>query len=196
MTSGEANRVTRRSFIGWFTLLLGAIPAIGATAVGAVSIVGSVFRRAANGAQRFARVGVVREFKMGSYRRVELCGGGADAWRRDAARVEGAAYVRLESGGSFTAFSTRCPHLGCEVAIDDAGRAFRCPCHGSEFDASGKRKRDSAGKIIGPAPRDLDPLAVRIASTGEASQNGSPPQQVVEVEVATFQTGTSSRKRI
>ena len=47
----------------------------------------------------------------------------------------------------FHALSSVCTHLGCIVMRADDG-AFKCPCHGSRFDAAG----DVTG---GPAPRGL-----------------------------------------
>lgn len=44
-----------------------------------------------------------------------------------------------------------CTHLGCVVPWVAAENKFKCPCHGSQYDATGKVVR-------GPAPRSL-PLA-------------------------------------
>ena len=38
---------------------------------------------------------------------------------------------------SFVAFSSRCPHLGCNVHYDNEGRRFVCPCHQGIFDQKG-----------------------------------------------------------
>ncbi|KAI8467602.1 MAG: cytochrome b6-f complex iron-sulfur subunit, chloroplastic [Monoraphidium minutum] len=41
-----------------------------------------------------------------------------------------------------------CTHLGCVVPWNAAENKFKCPCHGSQYDATGK-------KIRGPAPLSL-----------------------------------------
>jgi cytochrome b6-f complex iron-sulfur subunit len=41
-----------------------------------------------------------------------------------------------------------CTHLGCVVPWNTAENKFKCPCHGSQYDETGK-------KIRGPAPRSL-----------------------------------------
>jgi len=51
--------------------------------------------------------------------------------------------------------SAICPHEGCEVAWDQAGNRFSCPCHESYFAADGAR-------ISGPATRGLDSLPMRV----------------------------------
>ena len=41
-----------------------------------------------------------------------------------------------------------CTHLGCVVPWNKAENKFMCPCHGSQYDATGK-------KVRGPAPLSL-----------------------------------------
>jgi isorenieratene synthase len=47
----------------------------------------------------------------------------------------------------------RCTHMGCPVALDDAG-GFRCPCHGGRFDGDGR-------PVAGPPRAPLATLAAR-----------------------------------
>ncbi|MDJ0732950.1 MAG: cytochrome b6-f complex iron-sulfur subunit [Nostocaceae cyanobacterium] len=50
-----------------------------------------------------------------------------------------------------------CTHLGCVVPWNAAENKFKCPCHGSQYNATGKVVR-------GPAPRSL---AIAHAQTSE-----------------------------
>ncbi|MCA8917983.1 MAG: Rieske (2Fe-2S) protein [Planctomycetes bacterium] len=59
-----------------------------------------------------------------------------------------------EGAADFTALSSICSHAGC--TIEHREDKFVCPCHGAEFELSGKVTK-------GPAPRDMDPLPVSIA---------------------------------
>jgi len=51
------------------------------------------------------------------------------------------------------AFSAVCTHLGCVVEFKPEEKIFKCNCHGSQFDMTGKN-------ISGPAPSPLKPLRV------------------------------------
>ena len=46
--------------------------------------------------------------------------------------------VIINDGGTFTAVSGVCTHLGCKLQPDDANRKLNCPCHQTAFSWSGK----------------------------------------------------------
>ena len=46
--------------------------------------------------------------------------------------------VIINDGGTFTAVSGVCTHLGCKLQPDDANRKLDCPCHQTAFSWSGK----------------------------------------------------------
>ncbi len=48
----------------------------------------------------------------------------------------GSAGILLHTKGQLHALSAKCPHAGCVVAWQKT--QFHCPCHGSNFDDSGK----------------------------------------------------------
>ena len=56
------------------------------------------------------------------------------------------------------AFAARCPHLGCSVGLSEDQRSFECPCHHARFALNGERVE----RARNPAPRDMDPLEVRV----------------------------------
>jgi Rieske Fe-S protein len=64
--------------------------------------------------------------------------------------------VRHASG--VRAFAARCPHLGCTVGVADDHQSFECPCHHARFGLNGAR----VDRAHNPAPRDMDPLEVRV----------------------------------
>jgi len=87
-------------------------------------------------------------------RKVAVIADQRDAWTLTK-NVELGAIWLIRHGDKLLALSTTCPHLGCSVNVKPEGAGFGCPCHTSEFDATGHRTG-------GPAPRDMDPLETRI----------------------------------
>jgi len=65
---------------------------------------------------------------------------------RDGRKVAG----YRDDDGTLHAVSTRCTHLGCQVAWNAAERTWDCPCHGSRFSVDGEI-------LNGPATRPLPP---------------------------------------
>ncbi|MEO6775026.1 MAG: ubiquinol-cytochrome c reductase iron-sulfur subunit [Kofleriaceae bacterium] len=78
-----------------------------------------------------------------------------DAWTTEHDVPLGGAWVRRVADRQLQALSSVCPHLGCAVGWD--GKGFLCPCHGSQWSASGALVANT-----GPAKRDLDPLPIEI----------------------------------
>jgi glycine/D-amino acid oxidase-like deaminating enzyme/nitrite reductase/ring-hydroxylating ferredoxin subunit len=72
--------------------------------------------------------------------------GEADVVLHDGRRVA----ARREADGTYLLLSATCTHLGCQVAWNEAGRTWDCPCHGSRFGRDGR-------VVAGPATRDLGP---------------------------------------
>ena len=71
-------------------------------------------------------------------------------------RDQGVMIVR--SGPNLLALSSICTHRGCKVkAQDDQG--FKCPCHGSQYDLTGK-------VIHGPATLNLPQLPTSVNASG------------------------------
>jgi cytochrome b6-f complex iron-sulfur subunit len=62
--------------------------------------------------------------------------------------------------GKLTALSARCTHLGCTLNYDSISGQFRCPCHGSRFDRTGRR-------IAGPARKPLRELPMQRKPNGD-----------------------------
>ena len=101
----------------------------------------------------------------------------ADAWTGFAAEPIGAVYLRRAKGSdAVEALSATCPHAGCFVEIETAGKCFRCPCHNSEFTLDGGIVNPS------PSPRPMDALECRVA------KNGS-----VEVKWEKFRAGVAQK---
>jgi Rieske Fe-S protein len=67
--------------------------------------------------------------------------------------VNGQPAVVADVDGAFAVYSLICTHLGCVVAVQ--GDRLHCPCHGSEFSATG-------AVVTGPAKLPLPPYDARV----------------------------------
>ena len=121
----------RRDFLGW------AIGTVVAISGGIIAAMVARFLRPPilTETVRLARVPDARAMRVGDIRYVP----------------EVRAYL-IRGQDGFYALSAVCTHLGCLVHKENSG--FRCPCHGSRFDARGVN-------LAGPAPRPLPRLSLR-----------------------------------
>jgi len=99
-----------------------------------------------------------------------------DAWSRFPAEPIGAVFLR-RSNGNVAALQVICPHAGCSINYDAAGRKYFCPCHAASFDLAGKRTDATS-----PSPRNMDSLEVEIRNKNE-----------VWVKFQTFGVGTAKK---
>ena len=63
--------------------------------------------------------------------------------------------VSQPSSGEYKAFSTVCPHQGCQVQVQDSNRIV-CPCHGSEYAVA------DGSVVHGPAEEALTSYPVQV----------------------------------
>ncbi len=64
-------------------------------------------------------------------------------------------FIYRDTANQVRAFSAMCTHLGCLVEYQPGAHQFKCNCHGSVFDITGRN-------IAGPAPRPLPPYRVEV----------------------------------
>ena len=76
-----------------------------------------------------------------------------DGWYR--ARTRETVFLVWDGRDTVRGLSSTCTHLGCQVQWDDAGRTFKCPCHGSGYYKTGIN-------FEGPAPRPLERAKIAI----------------------------------
>jgi cytochrome b6-f complex iron-sulfur subunit len=68
-------------------------------------------------------------------------------------------WVVREPGRIFVIYA-RCTHLGCTPEWKPSENKFKCPCHGSGYDAEGIN-------FEGPAPRPMDRAKMALDATGQ-----------------------------
>jgi Rieske Fe-S protein len=60
-----------------------------------------------------------------------------------------------------TAFSSKCPHKGCQVELPK-DNVIKCPCHFATFDATGKVMQGPADKDLFAFSANLDGLIISV----------------------------------
>ena len=73
-------------------------------------------------------------------------------------------FIIVTNNNSVNVLSSHCKHLGCKINKMENNRLV-CPCHGSEFDLSGK-------VLKGPAYKNLDIIPFKIISDGTQIEIG------------------------
>jgi menaquinol-cytochrome c reductase iron-sulfur subunit len=141
---------SRRRFFRW---MIGGISA----AIGfglAIPLAGYVISPAFRRRERpWVDVGSVNDLPVGEPRQLEHVTTQRDGWLES--KSHKAVWGIKQADGQVTVFSPICPHLGCGYRWDESDRKFKCPCHRSVYDVSGR-------VLGGPAPRPLDVLPAKV----------------------------------
>jgi menaquinol-cytochrome c reductase iron-sulfur subunit len=141
---------TRRTFFKWVTTVAAGLIGIGL----AVPLIGYVVSPALKRRERtWVEVGRADDLPVGKPKALDYVQTIQDGWLESTAQK--AVWAIRQADGQVTVFSPMCTHLGCGYRWEDADRTFKCPCHGSVYDADGK-------VLAGPAPRRLDVLPSKI----------------------------------
>lgn len=67
-------------------------------------------------------------------------------------------YIIVKGEGQITVLSSHCSHLGCRIK-ELRNEKLICPCHGSEYDLTGKVLR-------GPATKNLEVIPAALSEDG------------------------------
>ena len=141
---------TRRRFFQWMTSAAAgfiglslAIPLVG-------YVISPTFRRRA---QSWVDVAAVNDLSIGTPKQLDYVATVQDGYLET--KMQKAVWAVKQADGQVTVFSPMCTHLGCGYHWDGAEQKFKCPCHGSVYDISGR-------VLAGPAPRPLDALPSKV----------------------------------
>ncbi|MBA5867207.1 MAG: Rieske 2Fe-2S domain-containing protein [Nitrospira sp. CR1.3] len=137
---------TRRRFFQWVTRAAAGL--IGLSL--AIPLVGYVISPALKRrTQSWVDVASLDELPVGKPKQVDYVATVQDGYLET--KTQKAVWAVKQTDGQVTVFSPICTHLGCGYHWDEGEQKFKCPCHGSAFDLSGR-------VVAGPAPRPLDAL--------------------------------------
>jgi Rieske Fe-S protein len=187
----------RREILKWMSRGL----AVATTAIvgipGARYLFGTMQPRGAMGGshQRVARLADLRPRVP---LQVAVTGQRQDAWTTHDHEVIGRVWlVRRDDGESadpstaqVAAFTTVCPHMGCQIQLHAGQGNFVCPCHRAAFGIDGAPLQDKQRRERNHAPRGMDGLACRVVQDGE---NG---EWWVEVKYERFEPGLTHQVAI
>lgn len=141
---------SRRTFFRWVTAAASALIGLGL----AIPLVGYVVSPAFKRRERpWVDVGRVDDLVVGRPKQLDYVQAAQDGWMTT--KLHKAVWAVKQADGQVTVFSPLCTHLGCGYHWDSQETRFKCPCHGSVYDASGK-------VLAGPAPRRLDVLPAKV----------------------------------
>jgi len=129
---------------------------------------------------------------------VPITGESVDAWTRHPAVTVGRAWVIRSTAKDVPAeqsvvkaFSSVCPHAGCQVSgkvetdADPKTEGLLCPCHGAVFGLDGDPRPTLDGRP-NPSPRGLDPLACELVQDDDGAW-------WVQIEYRRFRPGDAER---
>ena len=68
----------------------------------------------------------------------------------------------MNNHGQVRAVSRICTHMGCAVDFNATEQHFVCPCHGAEFDVTGRFLYGYHGRPYSPSLAPLPPIRVRV----------------------------------
>jgi nitrite reductase/ring-hydroxylating ferredoxin subunit len=171
----------RRSFLKWaLGGLGGALSLAGLGSLG-LWLNGRRLRAGRGSFQRVARLG---ELSVDAPVKVLAQDLPPGTWALPPARPLGEVWLIRRGPESVDACSARCPHQGGKLQFN--GKHFVCPSHGAEFDLSCRRLRGQRN----PAPRDMDPLEVRLAPDPTGSD------AAVQVRYEEFALNLKERKAV
>ena len=186
--------MNRRHVLQW---LSGAIAAAcsAVVAVPGVSYVLATVGRAEGGTIGAApRLRLWRRLRPGQPVVMAITGSRQDAWTTYSQELVGRVWLVRRSDEStppdqaqVQAFSTVCPHLGCETQTDNAGKGFFCPCHKAKFALNGDKAARKPGGEKNHAPRGLD------RSNAASPRTQTSGEWWVEVKYETFERGLTKK---
>jgi len=182
----------RRDALAWLSRGLAAAAA-SVVAVPGVQYIAGTMQRAPSVATRFRRVARLADVPADRPQLVPILGQRQDAWIHHGEQVVGRVWLvrnaprdgdaSAEANGEVHAFTSLCPHMGCQIQLRAGGESFVCPCHKAAFGRDGSRLPASETGERNHAPRGMDRLETRVA------QDETSGEWWVEVKYEKFQLG-------
>ena len=163
--------MNRRKALGWFSRGL-AVAGAAVVAVPGVSWITAPLRSGKGDAKIVRNLCELSELPKEKPTEFAVSGNQQDAWTLYPSETLGRVWLIRHSDddvppkqAKVSAFTTICPHLGCDIGMGDSGGKFYCPCHQADFKLTGEAVREK-GKD-NPSPRGMDTLPCKIVQDNE-----------------------------
>ncbi|MDE2126000.1 MAG: ubiquinol-cytochrome c reductase iron-sulfur subunit [Armatimonadetes bacterium] len=141
---------SRRRLLSW---LVGGLSALLAGFIGIpfiAALLTPVLQPKSKGA--WVALGPVADFPAGTFTAADYLSPSNDGWMKSS--MQQTVWVQNSESGVI-ALSAICTHAGCRVGWHHNLNRFVCPCHGGQYDASGR-------VISGPPPRPLTRFMAKV----------------------------------
>lgn len=186
--------MNRRTLLKWICRTLATACTLIVAAPGIGYVVAPLFRRKKRNAV-VRRLVKLDDLPIGQPRRFAVIDNHRDAWTLYPQQTIGRVWLmRHPDNGknkdaeqtNVEAFTSICPHLGCQIQLDPTAQEFSCPCHNAAWMLSGEKVSDKKMGRTNPTPRGMDSLKCRVVPD---------ESQVlwIEVEYEKFEYGRTTK---
>jgi menaquinol-cytochrome c reductase iron-sulfur subunit len=180
----------RRTFLTWVSRFLGSAVAAIVAVPGIRHVWTTLQPNGKEVAGASCRLVRWKDLRVGEPAQFPIMGERYDAWHVQPREVIGRVWLvrRQDSespeAGGVTAFTSLCPHMGCQVQKQSRGSGFVCPCHRATFKLDGQP--DEQGSEKNHAPRGLDELPCEVVKDDAG-------EWWVEVQYQRFEPGRTQK---
>ena len=183
--------MNRRTVLSWLSAALGVI-CTALVAIPGVGFVLEAIRRKPAAQSKALPVIRLKDLAPHEPKSVPIVGSRQDAWTLYAAETIGKVYLVRETdlsvegaAAKVSAYSSICPHLGCQILLDGKGGQFVCPCHQAAFAKDGSPVPSEKLGHRNQAPRGMDRLECQVVQNGD--------EWWVEVTYQRFEQGLTTK---
>ena len=180
--------MNRRRLLVWLSRSLQACIA-GAIAIPGLRYVLAGVHPTRSVASTHQRVARLQDLRPGHPLLVAIVGRKQDGWLLAESQVIGRAWLVRGEGpdAQVQAFTSVCPHMGCQIQLHPKDTNFLCPCHRAAFGFEGERLTASQTGERNHAPRGMDALDCRIVKDEASGESW------VEVRYEKFKPGLTQK---
>ena len=179
--------MNRRNLLAWLSRGLQASLA-SAVAIPGLRYIVAGLRPSQSEVGTYQRVARLQDLRPGQPLRGTIVGRKRDGWSVADGQVLGRVWlVRDGDHSEVKAFTTICPHMGCQIQLHPTETGFICPCHRATFGMAGDPLPESRTGERNHAPRAMDALECQVVHDDVSQESW------IEVKYETFESGPTKK---